>query len=136
MAIEPSASYRFAIPRDAPPESLTYRLLSENIKEAPTKRPYPSQSATLAWGGVGLMATEQLAPGTLVELFEGPEDVKYDGLCDYDKRYVLIYHHAASDTWRYLLPLSPARFSWRVYDAQTYSRHADMPTTDARPTVS
>eukprot|EP00842_Homolaphlyctis_polyrhiza_P006384 jgi/Hompol1/6747/HPOL_001191-RA len=60
--------------------------------------------------GRALVAAKNLKAGTIVEQFQGPE-VDYQQLSDFDKRYALNYLPSGSSEWRWMLPLSNARFA-------------------------
>lgn len=67
----------------------------------------PCATAVKTAYGISLFASRDIEPNEVVEWFEGP-DVDYDSLTDYDKMYALNYYRMGE--WRWLLPLSNARF--------------------------
>ncbi|KAJ3192792.1 hypothetical protein HK101_005966 [Irineochytrium annulatum] len=78
-----------------------------------TGEPFPSRVEERSGKGKSLVAAGDVARGTMVQRFQGPDalaDVKYDECDEDEKRYVLNYLHAPTGEWRWLSPQSNSRY--------------------------
>lgn len=95
-------------PFGVPQDSLTWQHMQKYKPRAEFHEKLSIVKPT-SYGGFCLVAAETIPAGTAVERFEGPL-VEYEDCNDYDRRYVLL-HLAEDKQWKFLLPLSNARYA-------------------------
>ncbi|KNC97295.1 uncharacterized protein SPPG_07225 [Spizellomyces punctatus DAOM BR117] len=89
------------------------------MADSEIQRPkYPTRVENVPYGKA-LCADRDLPAGTVVEKFEG-KVVEYEDLSDYDKTYVLNFQPKGSTEWKWLLPLSNARYANHSCDPCAY----------------